>query len=85
MINYDPSVLSAVQIGNNGISLSNINDSLSTMIAAQTDDQNHPGKKKIMFVWYSLNGTYLDTSIKLCDIPFRYLGGTGNWNMTCGA
>jgi PKD-like domain/Secretion system C-terminal sorting domain len=83
-IYYDSAVLSAIQNGNNGILVTNINSPLSGLIGSQTNDPYRPGFKQANFVWYALYGTQLDTDsvgvAKLFEIQFRYFGGTTSLN-----
>jgi PKD-like domain/Secretion system C-terminal sorting domain len=79
-INYNPAVISAIQNGNNPMSLININPNLSTFDGVQSNNPFN-GAKQVRFGWYSgANAIYPDTNLsgvaKICDMQFRYFGGT---------
>lgn len=85
-INYDASVLSALQVGSTGMFISNVNSALLPITQvwyAQSNQPGYPGIKVARIGWGAGNGgVQVDTNINgiahLFDISFRYFGGTTN-------
>ena len=83
-IDYDATVLSAIQTGNNSnfiINQNNVLTPLVTISRAQTDKPGYSGVKQVKIAWNTCYwAVQLDTNSSgvahLFDIKFRYLGGT---------
>jgi hypothetical protein len=82
-VNYDGSVLSALQNGSTSVFLTNVNNALLPIGMwnyAQTDKPGYPGIKRAIFAWNNLTPAQVDTNsngyAELFDIQFRYMGGS---------